>query len=74
MATTTEVRTGRSAPVELVRPSRTLWGDAWHNFRRHRLAMAGLIALGTITLATLLGPFLWPLPINDIDCISAELF
>jgi peptide/nickel transport system permease protein len=64
---TTEVRIGRIAAVEIVRPPRTLWGDAWHSFRRHRLAMAGLIALTIIMLATVVGPFLWPLPINDID-------
>ena len=64
---TTEVRLSRVGSAELARPSRSLWGDAWHSFRRHRLAMAGLIALTLIALATLVGPFLWPLPINDID-------
>ena len=67
MATTEVPITRVGTTTELVRPSRTLWGDAWFNFRRHRLAMAGLATLSVIALATLIGPFLWPLPINDID-------
>ena len=26
-------------------PPRTLWGDAWRRFRKHRLAMAGAVVL-----------------------------
>ena len=64
---TAEVRLTRVGAAEILRPSRTLWGDAWYNFRRHRLAMAGLITLSVIILATLIGPFVWHFPINDID-------
>jgi peptide/nickel transport system permease protein len=50
-----------------MRPARSLWGDAWHQFRRHRLAMAGVVTIVFLTLATFVGPFVWTLPINDIN-------
>jgi peptide/nickel transport system permease protein len=49
------------------RPARSLWSDAWHHFRRHRLAMAGAAVLGTITVASLIGPLLWPIPYARVD-------
>ena len=41
--------------------------EAWRRFRRHRLAFAGAAILGILVLAVLLGPWLWPVPINEID-------
>jgi peptide/nickel transport system permease protein len=46
---------------------RTLWRDAWRRYRRHRLAMAGSLVLLTLTLNTLVGPFVYPRPIDAID-------
>jgi len=46
--------------------------EAWRRFRRHRLALAGALILGLISLAVLLGPLLWQVPINEID-FSAKL-
>jgi len=46
--------------------------EAWRRFKRHRLALAGALILGLITLAVLLGPLAWPVPINEID-FSAKL-
>src|SRR5690242_18209868 len=46
-----------------VSPSR----DAWRRFRRHRLALASAGLLSLIILTVVLGPLLWPVPINDID-------
>lgn len=37
---------------------RSLWGDAWRRFRRHRLALAGLTVLGLFTVAVMIGPVL----------------
>jgi oligopeptide transport system permease protein len=34
----------------------SLWADAWRRLRRNRLAMAGLVVLGVIVLASLAGP------------------
>jgi peptide/nickel transport system permease protein len=51
------------------RPARPYspWQDAWRRFRRHRLAFASLIILGTMIIAIVFGPFVWKVAINDID-------
>ncbi len=64
---TTGVRLAPLAPAEALRPARSLWRDAWFQFRRHRLAMVGLFTLAFIVLATLVGPYVWTQPTNDID-------
>ena len=46
--------------------------DTWRRFRRHRLAVVGLAVLTLMTLAVAFGPFLWRVPINDID-FNAQL-
>jgi peptide/nickel transport system permease protein len=46
---------------------RTLWGDAWRRFRKHKLAMAGATVLLFFILAVLFGPFLWRLDREAID-------
>jgi peptide/nickel transport system permease protein len=46
--------------------------ETWRRFRRHRLAVAGLAVLALMTLAVLLGPLVWRVPINDID-FTAQL-
>ncbi len=43
------------------------WREAWRRFRKHRLAVAGLVVLLLIVLAVLLGPLLWPVAIDEID-------
>src|SRR5919201_1061778 len=45
--------------AELPRRRRTLWGDAWFSFRRHRLAMGGLAVFTLLVLASVVGPFVW---------------
>ena len=39
----------------------------WRRFRRHRLAVVSAVLLLVMILAVVLGPFLWPVAINDID-------
>lgn len=41
--------------------------ETWRRFRRHRLAMASAIVLGLMILGVLLGPYIWRVPINEID-------
>jgi peptide/nickel transport system permease protein len=41
--------------------------EALRRFRRHRLAAASVVVLVLLALAILIGPTLWPIPINDID-------
>ena len=67
MATRAQVRVGAIPLADAMRPPRSLWKDAWHQFRRHNLAMAGVVTIAFLTLATFVGPFLWTLPINDIN-------
>jgi peptide/nickel transport system permease protein len=68
MATTA----GVSKPGVLVgslaaRPARSLWKDAWWQFRRHRLAMVAVGTLGFLILFTLIGPLLYHTKIDVID-------
>jgi len=61
---------GARSRLEVVPPkryTRSLWGDAWRRFRRHRLAMAGALAFLFFTVATLLGPLVYRVAINTID-------
>ena len=68
MATTARVRNvPAAATADMLRPPRSLWKDAWYQFRRHRLAMAGMVTLLILILGTLLGPFIYTTPIDDID-------
>ena len=66
MAEVSEVRSqpGQSAAaLELgslrAKKARSLWSDAWRQFRKHRLAVAGVVVLVFLTIATLVGPILW---------------
>ncbi len=51
---------------------RSLWSDAWRQFRRHRLAMAGTVVIGMLVAMTLLGPTLWHTPIDTIDFAASK--
>jgi len=48
------------------------WAEAWRRFRRHKLAVAGLVVLALMMLMVYVGPFFWKVAINDID-FSARL-
>ena len=50
-----------------LRKQRSLWGNAWRQFRRHRLAMAGLVVFVFLVLATFLGTELYGKEIDEID-------
>jgi peptide/nickel transport system permease protein len=47
--------------------ARTLWGDVWRRYCRHRLAMIGTVVMLILSAATLVGPVVYPVPIDDID-------
>ncbi len=50
------------------RPQRdSLWREATRRFRRHRLAMVGAALLLVMVAAVLAGPFVYRVPINEID-------
>lgn len=46
--------------------------ETWKRFRRHKLAMASSFVLGTLILGVVVGPWLWPVAINEID-FTAQL-
>src|SRR4051794_1564385 len=50
-----------------VKEQRSLWGNAWRQFRRHKLAMAGLVLFTFMFLATFIGSALYPQEIDTID-------
>jgi len=69
-----------SATVEPVavaaaaRPRRSVspWAEAWRRFKRHRLAVVGLVLLLVMIAMVALGPMIWRVQINEID-FSARL-
>ncbi len=70
--------TGSVAPTTIqlttkaTKKYRTLWGDAWVQFRRNKLAMFGLVILVGLILFILIGPSLYTTDPKYIDIPSAE--
>lgn len=60
-------------PAAASKKHRTLWGDVWVQFRRHRLAMLGLTILVLIVLYVLIGPFIYTADPEYIDFSVANL-
>jgi peptide/nickel transport system permease protein len=54
------------------RKSRSLWSDAWRQFRRHRLAMFGVVVLVLLLVMTIFGPLVYRQSPDTID-YSASL-
>lgn len=54
-------------------PERTLWQDAWRRFRRHRLARLGLFMYLSVVAIVMLGPFLWRVPLAEIDFMASNI-
>lgn len=52
-------KTLATAEALRLRPQRTLWGNAWRQFRHHRLAMAGLFIFVFFILLCFLGPLFY---------------
>ncbi len=48
-------------------PPESLTADAWRRFKRHRLATFGAAMLAIMVFAVLVGPFIYRVPINEID-------
>jgi peptide/nickel transport system permease protein len=49
------------------RRSDSPWAEAWRRFKRHRLAVVGLVVLVLMIAAVAFGPLVWRVQINDID-------
>jgi peptide/nickel transport system permease protein len=61
------VRAPATVDPTLRRPARSLWSDAFRQFRRHRLAMFGVFTFSLLLVATLLGPVIYRAPTDLID-------
>ena len=77
MAVRTQTASADNLAVEIPeRQYRTLWGDVWLRFRRHKLALVGVIVLGLLVLAVLGGPLIYTVDpeysfiVDDIDSIN----
>ena len=61
-----------SPGVDTFRKHRSLWTDVWRQFRHHKGAIAGVVILAIITLASLVGPSLYPHDPFDINVVDAN--
>jgi len=49
------------------RRSNSPWAEAWRRFKRHRLAVIGMIVILLMIAMVTIGPLVWKVRINDID-------
>jgi peptide/nickel transport system permease protein len=65
----------KSAPLtietRITHKPRTLWGEAWTQFRKHKLAIIGVLTILFIVVAILVGPLIWTVDPQEIDIIAA---
>lgn len=54
-------------------PPRSQWKDVWDQFRKHKGAMFGGGFLLFITLAVVLGPYLWQVDAQKLDIRNKDL-
>jgi len=52
---------------------RSLWGDVWRQFSKHKGALVGVVVFVLITLIVFLGPFVYDVDPNAIDFKSRNL-
>lgn len=55
------------------RKHRTLWGDVWVRYRRHKLALFGTVVLLILGLGTFLGPIVYTVSPEYIDILNSSL-
>lgn len=65
--------TPASPSVDIMKPtvnsnrSNSPGREIWRRFRRHRMAMVSTYVLAFLILSVVLGPYVWTVPINEID-------
>jgi peptide/nickel transport system permease protein len=55
-----------------MRKHRSLWGDVWVQFRKHKLAMFGAVTLIVLVLLSFAGPFVYDIDPDYIDFAVAN--
>src|SRR5215831_17832814 len=46
------------------------WRETWRRYRRHRPATVSAFLLLILIVAVVVGPFVWRIPINEIDVVA----
>jgi peptide/nickel transport system permease protein len=68
----TEATTVAGIPEDIFGPHRSLWGDVWVQFRKHRLAVLGVITLVGLVLLSFVGPYIYDIDPTYIDITVAN--
>ena len=63
----TEIRTTEEFSPQSVTKHRSLWGDVWRQFRKHKGALTGMFVFAFITLAVFIGPYIHNIDPSAID-------
>lgn len=64
----TELKLGTQIDVK----PRSLWVDVWRQFRKHKLAIVGLVVFSLIILAVIFGPFVYTTSPTYIDIMASN--
>ena len=68
---TEEVKLGVAEDLSTVH--RSLWGDVWRQFSKHKGALVGVVVFALITVFVFLGPFFYDVDPNAIDFKARNL-
>ncbi|MFK7874670.1 MAG: ABC transporter permease [Paracoccaceae bacterium] len=69
----TETSFGALQDKEPQKPPRSQWAEVWRQFRRHKGAVIGGSFLMFISLAVLLGPYIWTLDPQKLDIRAKDM-
>ena len=67
MLTQTETTPNATHQDALAGQAESYWAGVWRRFRKHKLAMAGLVVLTVLLLAAWIGPMVIPFGFDDLD-------
>ena len=62
----------RAVATFVERRHRSLWGDVWVQFRKHRLAMVGIATLAVLVLGAFVGPLIYGIDAGFIDITATN--
>lgn len=72
-APTTTAQSLSKIDLAAARKHRSLWNNAWRQFRHHKLAVGGLILFILFVLATMIGSVVYPRDKDYIDFMQSSL-